>query len=88
MSVGIDSTPYATVVSGFVSTSSWTTFSRCPSSRAISASTGSIMWQGAHQEAVKSTSTGRPAVSTSSAKVASVTVVFPRSESVSSRSSP
>ena len=60
MKVGIESTLYAFVVAGLVSTSSWTTLSRSPSSAASALSTGPICRHGGHQSAVNSTSTGSP----------------------------
>src|SRR3954469_22626479 len=67
-------TPYVRVTSGFSSTSRVTTRSRPASSVAIRSSTGLIILQGGHQSAVKSTSTGVAAASTSRANPASVVV--------------
>ena len=61
-------------VAGFSSTFNFATRTRPAISRASSSITGAIMRHGPHQGAHKSSSTGTGARSTSSAKVASVTV--------------
>src|SRR5690606_11612135 len=73
--VGIERTPYFTVVEGFSSTLSLTIFTLPASSEESSSSTGAIARQGPHHSAQKSTSTGSFEDRTSSPKVASETWV-------------
>src|SRR5215217_9085633 len=73
--VGIERTPYLTVVEGFSSTLSLTIFTLPWSSDESSSRTGAIARQGPHHSAQKSTSTGSLDESTSSPKLASETWV-------------
>src|SRR5688572_1995753 len=71
--VGIDRTPYLTVVEGFSSTLSLTIFTLPASSEESSSRTGAIARQGPHHSAQKSTRTGSLEDRTSSPKSASET---------------
>src|SRR5690606_26405146 len=71
--VGIDRTPYLTVVEGFSSTFSLTIFTLPWRSLDSSSRTGAIARQGPHHSAQKSTRTGSLEERTSSPKVASET---------------
>src|SRR5690606_27291457 len=71
--VGIERTPYLTVVEGFSSTFSLTIFTLPASSLESSSSTGAMARQGPHHSAQKSTSTGSFEDRTSSPKLASET---------------
>ena len=73
ISVGIDSTSSRPAVSWFSSTFSFTNVTRSPCCSASSSRIGSITRQGVHQGAQKSTTTGRPACSTSLRNVLSLT---------------
>jgi uncharacterized membrane protein len=73
ISVGIDSTCSRPAVSWFSSTFSFTNATRPPCCSASSSRIGSITRQGVHQGAQKSTTTGRPASSTSLRNVLSET---------------
>src|SRR3712207_2024642 len=72
--VGIDMTWYSRAICGFSSMLSLAIVSLSPCSEAISSSTGATILHGPHHSAQKSTSTGLSLPSTSSEKVASVTV--------------
>src|SRR5690606_16660679 len=71
--VGMERTPYFTVVDGFSSTLSLTIFTLPESSWESSSRTGAIARQGPHHSAQKSTRTGSWELRTSSPKVASET---------------
>src|SRR5690349_7407916 len=73
--VGIERTPYLTVVAGFLSTLSFTILTLPWSSLESSSSTGAIARQGPHHSAQKSTRTGSLEDRTSSPKLASETWV-------------
>src|SRR6185312_9776495 len=73
--VGIERTPYLTVVDGFSSMFSLTIFTLPASSVESSSRTGEIARHGPHHSAQKSTSTGSLAFRTSSPKLASETWV-------------
>src|SRR5687768_2477776 len=73
--VGIERTPYLTVVEGFSSTLSLTILTLPASSEESSSSTGAMARHGPHHSAQKSTSTGSLEDRTSSPKVASETWV-------------
>src|SRR5664279_1714277 len=71
--VGIDRTPYLTVVEGFSSTLSLTILTRPWSSEESSSRTGAMARHGPHHSAQKSTNTGSLDERTSSPKLASET---------------
>src|SRR5215217_952145 len=71
--VGIERTPYLTVVEGFSSTLSLTIFTLPESSSESSSRRGAIARQGPHHSAQKSTRTGSWEFRTSSPKLASET---------------